>query len=185
MKQTLKSALHRFRYDESGVVTVQFVIIFPVFFFFFLMTYEHGVIAVRNVMLERGVDMAVRDVRIGTMVNPTGELLRKRICDVAGIIPDCENQMQIEMDTRDPRNWVAIPSQVNCIDRSVTERPVVKFVSGGSNRLVYIRACIRINPMLPTTGIGKAIVDRGNAASGGSYALVASSAYVVEPTDEE
>jgi hypothetical protein len=56
-------------------------------------------------------------------------------------------------------------------------------VNGGDNKLLYLRACIRLDPMLPTTGIGRAIVEaaEGDDAARGSYALVASSAFVVEP----
>jgi hypothetical protein len=169
--------------DDSGVVTVEFLIVFPIFFGFFLMTYEQGIISLRNVMLERGVDMAVREVRIGAMPEPTGPLLKTAVCNYAQILPNCETELELEMVIRDVRNWVDIPSRVRCIDRSVTTQASVDFVNGGDNKLLYLRACIRLDPMLPTTGIGRAIVDaaEGDDTAAGSYALVASSAFVVEP----
>ena len=183
----LKRLMNRFRLDESGLVTVEFVIIFPIFFAFFLMTVENGIISIRNVMLERGVDIAVREIRIGTMLDPTGPKLRREICKVAMIIPDCENQLQVELRIRDPRNWEPLPGRVNCINRSEPARPAHDFTHGASNQLVIIQACVRINPFLPTTGIGKAIVQRseGNLAASGSYALVAISSYVVEPRGDD
>lgn len=179
---TVKSSLGRFLRAEDGTASLEFVIVFPIFFSFFLMTYESGMISARHVMLERGVDFAVRDVRIGSMAAPSRDLLRARICEVAMIIPDCETQLQVEMLRRDPRAWVAVDPQIRCIDRGAASQPVVEFTNGGNNHLMILRVCARIDPLLPTTGLGKVIVDNNtNGAAGGSYALVASAAFVVEP----
>lgn len=177
----MKSLLRRFRNDDSGTVTIEFVIIFPIFFGFFLMTVENGIISAQSVMLERGMDIAIRDVRIARMLDPTADELRQRICEAATIIPDCTTQLQIEMFVKNPRNWTPLPDTINCIDRSVEARPVIDYVTGDGNELVVLRACVRIDPFLPTTGIGKAIVENGDDASGDSYALVSTSSYVVEP----
>lgn len=182
----LQRQISSFRQDEGGSVTIEFLVVFQVFLLFFLMTYENGVISIRHVMLERGVDLAVRDVRIGNMPNPTRDSMRERICDISMIIPDCENQLQIEMVRRNPRSWNDLPSEVRCIDRSTTSQPVVTFTNGGNNELMIMRACVRIDPMLPTSGIGKAIAgSNSGAAAGGSYALVATAAFVVEPFSNE
>ncbi len=179
---TLKTLLRRFRASEDGTATLEFVIVFPVFFMFFLMTYENGMISARHVMLERGVDIAVRDVRIGRMANPTRETLRERICDVAGIIPNCTSQLELEMVRRNPRNWAAVDPVVKCIDRGAAVQPVIEFTNGSNNELLILRVCARFDPMLPTSGIGKAIADSNtSSAAQGSYALVATSAFVVEP----
>lgn len=176
----------RFARAEEGTASLEFVIVFPVFFGFFLMTYESGMISARHVMLERGVDIAVRDVRIGSMAAPSRELLRTRICEVALIIPDCENQLQVEMIVRDPRAWVPVDPVVRCIDRGVATQPVIEFTNGGNNNLVFLKVCVRIDPLLPTTGLGKVIVDNNSgSAAGGSYALVSRAAFVVEPFTAE
>jgi hypothetical protein len=174
--------LRRFRDNEDGVVTVEFVIVFPVFMTFFLMTYESGMISLRHFALERAVDVAVRDVRIGAIANPTRNNLRARICAAAQLLPDCENQLQLEMIRRDPRNWVDVPGQVQCIDRGASVQPVVTFTNGGNNELIFLRACIRLDPVLPTSLLGRTIVEANtSSAAGGSYALVATTAFVVEP----
>lgn len=189
---SLKSALQRFRHDEDGVVTVEFVLIFPIFISLFLMTYESGIISLRHVMLERGVDIAARDVRIGAMAVPTADLLRTRICEVARIIPDCENQLEVEMLRRNIRNWSNDPAigPVRCIHRGGAAQPSVAFDNTGNNDLMYVRVCARIDPVLPTSAIGKNKVslsasindsNSGDAAAGSSYALVSSTAFVVEP----
>lgn len=180
----MRSFFKRFRSSQEGVVTVEFVLIVPIFLMFFLMTYESGMASLRNVMLERGVDIAVRDVRIGRMANPTRETLRARICEEAKIIPDCTNQMELEMILRDPRNWVDVDPAARCIDRSVTVQPAVIFNNGGNNELLFLRACARFDPVLPSGSfalIGNAIRANSTAAAAGSYALVATTAFVVEP----
>ena len=179
---TFKRVGRRFLADQQGTASLEFVIVFPIFFGFFLMTYESGMISAQQVMLERGVDIAVRDVRIGAMANPTPDSLRARICDVAMILEDCENQLQIEMIVKDPRNWTAVPATIQCIDRGAVTQPTVTFTNGGNNELVFLRACARIDPALPGTGLGKAIrTQNSGAAAGGSLALVATSAFVIEP----
>lgn len=175
-------SLRSFIAEDSGTVTVEFVLIFPIFMLFFLMTYESGMISLRNTMLDRGVDLAVRDVRLGSIANPTRENLRNRICERAGIIPDCINQLQVEMLRRDPRNWVGLDPQVPCIDRSEQVQPATTFVNGSNNELLFLRVCARFDPVLPTTGIGKAIVEANdNAAAQGSYAIISTAAFVIEP----
>ena len=189
----LKEQFAAFRADETGVVTVEFVIVFPVFFTFFLMSVESGMMQVRQVVLDRGVDVALRDVRVGRIVNPEPNapvptafraLVLDRICDAAAILPKCLEQTQIEMIRLDPRNWndADIPSDIECINRSVAVQPTVTFTNGASNELVFLRACIRIDPFFPTTGLGKVIVqDNNNDAAKGSVALVSVGFFAVEP----
>lgn len=189
----LRHRLARFAACETGTITVQFVIIFPMFVMFFLMTVEAGVISLRNVMLERGVDIAVREVRIGRLPNPSREDLIEEICEAASIIPDCLNQMQLEMVVKDPRIWVWTPEDqdVDCIDRSVdVQTDVPDFTNGANNELVILRACARFDPFLPASPlslIGTAISNGSSEQAAGSYALVATSAFAVEPfnRDEE
>jgi len=180
--QKLKELGSRFARDERGTASVEFVIIFPVFFTFFLASYEAGMISARHVMLERPVDFAVRDVRIGVMPDPDRQQLRERICDVALIIPNCEEQLELEMIQRDPMNWAPIPSTVRCVDRGDLENDNSDIEMTANNQLLFLRACVRIDPFLPTTGIGKAIVESNDStAAAGSYALISTAAFVVEP----
>jgi Flp pilus assembly protein TadG len=185
LTQLIRDNLAGFLRNEEGVVTVEFVIVFPVFMFMFLMTFESGMVSLRHFALERGVDLAVRDVRIGLMATPTPDSLRTRICASAGLIPDCENQLQIEMIQLNPRAWTDPSATVACIDRGAAVQPPVAFTNTANNRLLFLRACARFDPVMPTSGIGKAIVDNNtSSAAGGSYALVATSAFVVEPFRE-
>ncbi|MFO8126828.1 TadE/TadG family type IV pilus assembly protein [Yoonia sp.] len=189
----MKSFLNRFLKDESGTSSIEIVLVFPVFFGFFLMTYESGILSSRQVMLEHGVDVTVRNVRIGVIDETDSDLLRAAlrtgICDSARILPDCENQLEIEMIQRDPRvAWVPLSDDVQCVDRGDLTAPYTGTLdSTGNNELMFLRACIRIDPILPTSNLGKALIagNAGDTAAGDSYALVATSAFVVEPFRNE
>lgn len=175
----------RFFQDEEGTASLEFVLVFPVFFGFFLMTYEAGVYSTRQVMLEHGVDVAVREVRIGVINNPSRDNLRARICDAARILPDCLRQLEIELIQKDLSTpWVALNQSITCVDRSdLAAVPPDTIDSVGNNELAFLRACVRIDPFIPTSNLGKAFVDAtaDDDAAAGSYALYATSAFVVEP----
>jgi hypothetical protein len=192
----LKEKCGAFYADERGVVTVEFVIVFPVFFSFFLMAVESGMFQVRQVVLDRGVEVAIRDVRIGRITNPAPDalvptafraLVLNRICEAAAILPKCLEQTQLEMIILDPRDWddADIPADIECIDRSVPVQPTITFTNGESNDLVFLRACIRIDPFFPTTGLGKAVIEgaAGDDAADGSMGLVSVGFFAVEPTN--
>ncbi len=161
---------------EDGNSTLEFMMVLPAAMFFFTATYETGSIGMRNVMLERGVDVTVRQVRIGALDNPTHTDLKQMICDVASIIPNCMESVKLEMIRRDPRNWTAISTEKDCVDRSDTSDPVVNWTVGGNNDLMVLRACAIFDPVLPTSAVGAAAQD-----ASGVYALVATSSFVVEP----
>jgi Flp pilus assembly protein TadG len=147
--------------DESGVTTIEFVIVFPIFFGFFLMSVESGLIAVRHVMLERGVDITVREVRLGNIANPTRQQLRESVCEVAGVIPDCLNRIEIEMTRMDPTvqsDWDNYDPFAECVDLGNMGSSTAVIDPVANNQLMIIRTCARINPFLPTSILGKAII---------------------------
>ncbi len=48
--------------NEDGTSSVEFALMFPILMFIFLMAGEMGVIQLRQAMLERSMDIAVREV---------------------------------------------------------------------------------------------------------------------------
>lgn len=185
----MQDFIQRFLKDEKGTAAIEIVLVFPVFFGFFLMTYEAGILSSRHVMLEHGVDVAVREVRIGIITEPTRDNLRARICEAAAILPDCIRQLEIELIQRDPRvSWVALDPEIRCVDRGDLDAAYGGTIDPtGNNELMFMRACIRINPFLPSSALGKAFIaaNEGNTAAGESYALIATGAFVVEPFRDE
>ncbi len=169
--------LRRFHRGEEGSATIEFVIIFPVFFTFFLSTFELGMLETRHVMLDRGLDLAVRQIRLGQLEPVTQQGFKRAVCDAALIIPDCMNQIKLEMRRIDPFAWVAIPATADCVDRNDANVAAREFTPGASNNLMLIRACALFDPYFPTTGLGASLPR----LSGGAYGLVSAASYVIEP----
>lgn len=51
------------------------------------------------------------------------------------------------------------------------------FENGQDNELMILRACVKIDPIFPTTGLGANIPKDGY----GQYSLIATSVFVQEP----
>lgn len=175
------SAYRRFRGKDDGNATIEFVFLFPAFIFLFLLGFESGYYMVRNVMLERAVDIAVRDVRLGNGKVPQFEALKQRICDEAAILDDCVNSVQIEMQPVAivPGGTASVRTAAKCVDRLSTDDPLTgtTYNAGAANSMMMVRVCALSKPLFPTTGIGVGMqVD-----AEGNYAIVATTAFVNEP----
>ncbi len=174
----LSRLLNRFRRREDGTASIEFVILFTPFMLLLASTYEIGMANVRHVMLERGTDIAVRQIRLNTGTPPTKEQIRTMVCNAAGIIPDCLNVLEIELQSVDKATWAMPPRQASCVDRTEPIQPVVKYENGLQNEMMMIRFCAVIDPMFPSFGLGYTMPKD---ASGG-YRLVSMTAFVNEPT---
>lgn len=176
----LLSLIKRWRSDEAGSGTVEFVVIFPAIMFVFAVAFEAGLYMVRNAMLERAVDITVRDVRLGGDV-PDLVALKKDICDEAIILKDCVNSVQIQMDpvAIKPGAIAAEDGPIKCIDKASNVDPATAttYDIGIENQLMLVRVCALQQPIFPSTGIGlKMPVDANR-----NYAIVATAAFVNEP----
>ncbi|WP_375173371.1 TadE/TadG family type IV pilus assembly protein [Pseudooceanicola sp.] len=172
-KRFLKSWLG----DETGAVVADFAIMLPVFLMFLLSSVEMGLMTFRQTMLERGLDMAVRDLRLGFIDDPTHASVKDDICTYAGFLPDCSNSLRLEMMPVDLRNYTTLPESADCVDKSEEMNPVRTFISGGANQLMVLRACIKIAPVFPTYGLGEQVAKDGN----GDMSLFSITAFVNEP----
>ncbi len=177
MIRRLKKALPRVVRDEDGNATVEFAILFVPMFATLLWAVELGVIHVNYSLLERAVDTTVRDLRLGTGAAPQHDSIRDIICERAGIVQDCSDNLRIEMVQFDPYNWDRPPANVDCTDVSQPVEPVRSFVNGASNELMFIRVCAKFDPFMPHVGMADKLIIDG----AGKYALVTSSAFVQEP----
>jgi TadE-like protein len=167
----------RFSRSEDGSATIEFAITFPAMLFLMLSGIELGMITLQHSMLERALDMTVRDIRLGTGTAPQHDEIKTMICARSGFIDNCAVNLRLEMIQVDPRNWVPISTEADCTDQSVEVSPVRSFVNGLENELMILRACAKFDPVFPTTGLGKNIAK--DAA--GQYSLVSTSAFVQEP----
>ncbi len=181
---TLRDRLRRYRLAEDGVATLAFVVAFPVFMFVFLMTIESGIINLRKFMVEHALDRAIREVRLGNMIDPTPDKFRDEMCRIIEVIPNCRQDLRIEMVRKNIREWTPVSPQVNCVNREDPDDGNDIFVDEfGNNELMYLRVCARVDPFMANWGLGLRVVQASadDATAGGSYAIVASSAFVVEP----
>jgi len=169
--------LRRARKSENGSASVEFVILFVPFMLVCLSSVEAGVMMTRHMMLERGVDMAVRQVRLGNYDPITNDKLKQLVCEGASIIPDCLSVTKVEMKRMDPFNWVNLAGRADCVDIDDAGAPLRTFENGITNDIMVIRVCSLFKPFFPQTGLGFQLPRE----SGDFYALVSTSAFVMEP----
>lgn len=172
----LKRLFLNFR-REDGTATIEFAILFMPFMILLASTYEIGMANVRHVMLERGTDLAVREIRLSTGAAPTKEDVRKMVCNGAGIIPMCMDVMEIELHTVNMDTWEMPPVKAECIERDEEIQPITQYENGQQNEMMFMRFCIVVDPLLPSFGLGYGMPKD---ASGG-YRLVSMTAFVNEP----
>lgn len=190
--KSLLSRVVRLRRDEDGNATIEFVFLFPLFMTIFLMGFEAGFYMVREVMLERATDYAVRDIRLGNGKVPDFDLVTEKICENTFGIYGCEESLHVYMEEVEiaPGAIAAVTGDARCINRrsDVPQYRPEDYNIGDTNTMMVIQVCATVSPLFPTTGIGLGIArDDLN----GDTAIVTTSAFVNEPgnralvTDEE
>lgn len=163
---------------EKGNATIEFALFFPMLVTLLLSSVEMGILTIRNTLLEHAVDLTVRDLRLGKINQPTQAKIRNLICERSSVVQDCENRLLIELRPVSTVSWSPLGADVVCKNRDETINPVVEFDPGAMHEMVLIRVCAVFKPVFPSTTLG---MQLGRDDLGG-YALVASSAFVNEPT---
>lgn len=173
----LRSLLRRFA-GENGSATIEFVILFPFFIGIFASAFEAAYVTMRQAMLDRAVDIVVRNVRLGVGGTPTHETLKRDICNTAGVIPDCMNSLHIEMELVSKSTWYVRTGAVQCVDRDEEVEPAINFTAGNDNDVMLMTVCAVFKPMVPTTGLGLKLPK----VNGGTYyGIVSITAFSNEP----
>jgi hypothetical protein len=173
----------RFRKDASGSATVEFVILFPIFMTLFVSCFELGTVMLRQTMLDRSVDMTVRQIRLGAVDNVTHDVVRDMICAGSGVLRDCQSELKLEMEVVDPRAWANLDPDVDCVNHADRTIPPREFRPGQENEMVIIRACHLFEPFFDNFSLGPALGDLLPVETGNSYRLVSIASFVVEPED--
>ncbi|MFU8883216.1 MAG: TadE/TadG family type IV pilus assembly protein [Rhodobacterales bacterium] len=172
------SRLWRHARREGGNATIEFVILFPMFVFLLVSSVEIGMITYRHTLLDRAIDLTVRDIRLGTGSAPQYEDIRNTICDRAAVIPNCRDNVKIEMIRMDLRAWAPPPADYDCIDHAETVQPVRTFTNGMENEMILLRICAMFEPIFPLAGLGR---DLKTNSANGYTAMVSATAFVQEP----
>lgn len=178
MSSSIKKFLQKFRRDEDGAVAViEFVILFPLIIGIFTMSVEMGIYSMRHMFLDRGLDIAVRYVRLNTNTPLTHTQLKDMVCENAGFIENCGDTMRLEMVSVNPRNFSQLDPEGDCVDLGQPIQAERGFDLGREHEIMFIRACVKFDPVFPTTGLGKAFTQD----SQGKVAMMSSAAFVQEP----
>ncbi|MDT8327950.1 MAG: TadE/TadG family type IV pilus assembly protein [Roseovarius sp.] len=177
MTAMFRHALRRFRRDKDGTASIEFVIVVPVFLALMMMSIEIGFITMRNTMLERGLDIAVREIRLGTGNAPQHDAIKKIVCDNSVVIYDCMNTLRLEMRPTDIRAFNALNTEADCTDAAEPTKPLRTFTPGGQNELMLLRVCVKYKPLFPKQFLGAALQKDVN----GQAAIISMAAFVQEP----
>lgn len=169
--------LHQFLRDQRGTSTVEFVFVAPFLIGLTVFSIELGMISMRAAMLERGLDIAVREIRLGTGTAPDHDEIKDIICENASIIRDCDTKLRLEMIPTDLRNFATLDPTPDCTDVSEPSKPVRTFIPGAQNQLVLLRACLKYRPLFPEETLGELLTKDAS----GDVAITTVSAFVQEP----
>ena len=162
--------------DQAGNATIEFVMVFPVRMWCVMMVFETGFIVTRSVLLERGLDIAARDLRLGTDPTIDHDKLKKMVCDNSAILDHCDRDLILEAVELDLAS--AYPqNQANCIDRTEEIAPTITFKTGGRNRIMFVRACMVIDPIFPGLGITLGL----QKDKSGGFQMIAYTTFMNEP----
>lgn len=143
-----KFLLNRLRHSEEGAITVAAVLWVPFFILIGMGSIELGLLIFKQTLLERGVDMSTRILRLGIAPLPSHDELKLSICKDIGFISRCMDRLAVEVFPVDTTTWTASnQSSALCVDSSAPAR-TPQIVRGGSNQLMIIRACLKVDTMM-------------------------------------
>lgn len=162
---------------EDGTTMVEFVLTLPLVLAFLLSSVDLGVLMLRQVFLDRAVDMATREIRLGRVNGDGLEEFRTLVCNGTVMIADCAAATAIELRPIDPATWAGLNDPAQCIDRTAEIAPMLAFNPGAAQDLMLIRVCAVVDPFLDVTGL---VLGLPRDASGG-YRLVSRAAFTNEP----
>lgn len=174
--QFLRRGLRHFL-SEKGAASVEFVIVFPFFVGVFLSAYEVAMMNMRAVMMERAMDVVVRQIRLSSGATLDYDQVKADICNQAMLLPDCENTVKIELIAVNTTSWNGLQNRPDCVDRRATIQPVGQFQNGQQNDLMLMRLCAVVDPVFPGIGVGRSMPKDPS----GGYQIIATSAFVNEP----
>ncbi len=166
----------RFRDDEDASATAEFVILIPVVMWVVFSVIEAGWLMTQSTMLSRGLNMAIRDLRLGRRPNPTPNDIKADICNYATILRNCQSILTLELVRID--NPIG-NANATCVNRNATVQPSVAFNIGShiNQDIMVARVCYVVDPLIPGSSFGATLPRDAT----GAYHLVSYSAFANEP----
>ncbi|MEM6566638.1 MAG: TadE/TadG family type IV pilus assembly protein [Pseudomonadota bacterium] len=173
----MQAHISRFWRAESGTASVEFIIVLPIFISVMVLSVELGLVTLRHTLLERGVDLAVREVRLGTGTAPQHDDIKDLICANSLMLLDCENKLRLEMRSADIRVFNSFDTSPDCTDVAEPSKPVREWSPGQQNELMLLRACLKYTPLFPDAFLGSALTTDAS----GEASVIVTSGFVQEP----
>ena len=150
-----RRSLTSFWRRADGSATAEFAILFPLMISFLMMGAEAGFVSLQRIALERAMDLAARDVRLGALPSGTTQQeFRERVCNRSIMLADCNNRLLLEMRSIDTQTWTLPPNDTACINLAENITPATPFTVGAGESVMYLRACYLVRPIFPTTRLG-------------------------------
>lgn len=160
---------------EDGTASIEFALIIPVFMTIFTASFESGFVMLRLNLLQHGLDVTMRDLRLGNMPNPSQAAIKTSICNNLTLVDNCMDNLLVEVTPIS--NWVLPTTNATCRDLQTAIVPVVELNIGQQNQLMLVRACLVQDMIFPTSGLAMSLPKDHD----GDLNLIAISAYVNEP----
>ncbi len=168
----------RFLRSESGAVTIPTVMWIPLFLMILVGSVELMLINMQQILLNRAMDVTSRSLRIGSETIPTHDDLKTRMCDAIRFVPDCMDNLAVEVFPIDTATWsLSNTDAPMCTDATSDAVLTPEIATGGANQLIVLRACLKLRPMSPADPLALAL----DLDAGGRFALVATTVFVNEP----
>lgn len=178
MMDRFRKRLRLFKRDEKGLAAVEFAMFLPIYLGLFFWAAELGIVMMKSVMLDHALDVAMRDLRLGTMVDPSQEKLKEEICARTTIIGNCMDQLMIELRSIPTNTWAMPNTPVTCVNNDEEIQPVVTFTPGRQHEIMLVRACMVIPVLFPSMTFGSYMTTD----STGGIGISSISAFVNEPS---
>ncbi len=170
--------------DEDGASTVAFVLIFPVFIGIVLAGAEAGWLMTRYMMVERGVDIAMRDVRLGLAGDEvTYTELVDRICDATSVVDDCSTNLVVATQVLEDDAEAVDPDPAPCFDNSFSAseiasfNPADEYEEAETSQTVVVKVCAVVQPIFKDFGLSAVLRLDG----AGGFPIRTASAFKHEP----
>jgi Flp pilus assembly pilin Flp len=176
MMVSIRTLTRVLRRDTRGAAAVEFALVVPLLLVLLFSTLEAGWVMLQSIMLDRALDMTVRELRIGSFTNPTQEAMRRRVCERAMVLIGCEKALTLELIPIVTEASYPVDN-ARCVNRSSAIAPVLRFNGGARAEIVFVRACFVMSPITPGLGLAMAL----SKDEGGAMRLVSKSAFINEP----
>lgn len=170
--------LGRLRRSEDGAVTIPTLMWLPLFIMIMAASVELCVLVFKQTLLDRGVDLTTRIMRLGIAPMPSHDTLKRSICTNIAFVPGCMDNLAVEVFSVDTTTWTASNSNsALCTDALSSEPISPQLERGGSNQLMILRACLKVDVMMEANPLAEALVHDAS----GQTALISVTAFVNEP----